>query len=127
MLGRRAMIFTGKKGSNDRWRDGKPRPLGDAARLARAMAKAEGWPIAGVKAGRSDAWYCAAMLETIPVMGTHASARKAQALSASARGLMLSDDANALFGRAEPGPVWRDLFVERKAFDRFLDYLRSFY
>ena len=124
------MFFKGSVRDRERlaksvgWKDQDCRSLREAAHLAREQAKAEGLPLLKARAV-DESWFVATMLETIPIYGTHASADRPQHIGASGRGLQLSADATRLLGKTEPGPVWRDIFVKREDFPRYLEWLRS--
>lgn len=110
------------------WLDDQPRALREAARCARARADAEALPIAKIPAANNDLWYCQSLLAQGAVSGTHAAMRTPQTVqSCHTQGLKLSPEASFLFGVAEPGPVWRDLFVEKAAYEAYLSWLRSFW
>ena len=80
------------------WRDNKARALGEAALLARALARAEALPIGKTLAQEghivdTDGWYAESILNTIPVYGTRAGA---PARIDTRAGLRLRDDAQNL-------------------------------
>lgn len=111
------------------WRDKRARALGEAARLAHALADAEGLPIGktlaqeGPGAG-ADGWYAESILNTVPVYGTSGAAP--ESIEAPARaGLHLTDGAANLCRDVAAEPVWRDLQVKREDFVRYIEWLRS--
>ncbi|HEY0282251.1 MAG TPA: hypothetical protein VGC27_06475 [Rhizomicrobium sp.] len=109
------------------WGDNKTRSLGEAARLAHALADAEALPIGktlareGHGAG-TDGWYAESILHTVPVYGTSTAAPERLDAAALA-GLHLSEGAETLDGDA--APVWRNLQVKREDFARYVEWLRS--
>ncbi len=111
------------------WRDNKARSLGEAARLAHALAEAEDLPIGkalareGHGAG-TDGWYAESILNTVPVYGTSGAApERIEALART--GLHLTAGAENLGRDGDGGPVWRDLRVKREDFERYIEWLRS--
>ena len=109
------------------WRDNKARSLGEAALLARALARAEALPIGKTLAQEghtvdTDGWYAESILNTIPVYGTRAGA---PARIDTRAGLRLRDGAQNLGPDNDAQPVWRDLHVKREDFARYIDWLRS--
>ncbi len=70
--------------------------------------------------GDGDGWYAQSILDTVPVYGTRDSAP--ERIEANARlGLERSDDSLC----AGAAPVWRNLYVKRADFGRYVDWLRS--
>jgi hypothetical protein len=111
------------------WRDDKARALGEAARLAHALADAEDLPIAktlareGPAAG-AEGWYAESILNTVAVYGTRGAAP--ERIEAPARtGLHLTDGAENLGPGGDGEPVWRNLHVKREDFARYIEWLRS--
>jgi hypothetical protein len=111
------------------WRDNKARSLGEAARLAHALADAEGLPIGktlareGHAAG-ADGWYAESILNTVPVYGI--SGGVPERIDALARsGLHLTGGAESLGRDGDTKPAWRDLRVKREDFERYIEWLRS--
>ncbi|MDE2133038.1 MAG: hypothetical protein KGM97_00445 [Alphaproteobacteria bacterium] len=107
------------------WRDNKARSLTEAARLAHALAAADGLAIGKtmVRAGGhgdGDGWYAQSILDTVPVYGTRDSAP--ERIETKARlGLERTDDKLC----AGVAPVWRNLRVKCADFGRYVDWLRS--
>ena len=111
------------------WTGNQARPLGEAARLAHALADEEGLPIAktlardGHAAG-ADGWYAESILNTVAVYGTRGAAP--ERIKAPARtGLHLTDGLENLAPGGDGEPVWRKLQVKREDFAHYIEWLRS--
>ena len=119
------MFFTGMWGHHKQtamgWKDKKPRPLGEAAQLARLEAKAEQLAISAQDCA-DDGWYAQSILETVPVYGTRATLPEAIA-AAERQGLDFNPTTQSL--NAGGARIWRDVHVRREDFAHYLDWLRS--
>jgi hypothetical protein len=108
------------------WRDNKARSLPEAARLAQALADAEGLPISktlarGGQGAGTDGWFAQSILNTVPVYGTSGAAP--ERIDAAARsGLLLTGGADRV---GDGPPVWQGLQVKREDFARYVEWLRS--
>jgi len=95
------------------WRDNKPRSLREAAKEACAIATAEHLPIAATLGGDALRWHAEAMLKTIPVHGS----------KDGRAGVVAAAELDGDLAGLASG--WRDLTVERQAFDSYLKWLRT--
>jgi hypothetical protein len=101
------------------WRDKRARPLHEAAQAARDVAAAEHLPIAAALNGEALRWHAESILKTVPVHGTKDGHAGPVAFKDGAH---LTADLSGIDAKAGG---WRDLTVERKAFDTYLAWLRS--
>ena len=111
------------------WSGNNTRSLREAARLAHALADGEGLPVAKTitqdgHAIDTDGWYAKSILNTVPVYGTRAGAALSERI-ATQGGLHLTNGAENLGQDAQAQPVWCNLHVKRKDFERYIDWLRS--
>jgi len=98
------------------WRDKKPRALREAARTACDIAAAEQMPIAVTLNGDALRWHAEAMLKTVPVHGTKDGK---PGVLAAGDGLAFDAELSSL------ASGWRDLSIERRDFDSYLEWLRT--